>query len=54
METLLGNSTSRIDNGSYPTYEEWKRTLELTVNSNVLCSYPTYEEWKLTYSFSLP
>ena len=36
-------------NSSYPTYEEWKHTLQtcyfLFIDKS---SYPTYEEWKLT------
>ncbi len=32
--------------GSYPTYEEWKRELLTKIDENLIGSYPTYEEWK--------
>jgi len=33
--------------GSYRTYEEWKRWMKkIYVNSMSMCSYRTYEEWK--------
>jgi len=39
--------------GSYPTYEEWKPTIERTMREMFGCSYPTYEEWKLNSFISI-
>ena len=35
---------------SYPTYEEWKQSLESMISDKYVGSYPTYEEWKRVYS----
>jgi len=46
METIIYFLLSNIYRySSYPTYEEWKRTLPLDLE-DFERSYPTYEEWK--------
>jgi len=47
-----GNSVADIIislllNGSYRTYEEWKRDWVSQEDVDAFCSYRTYEEWKL-------
>jgi len=37
------------ENGSYRTYEEWKRRAPLEVLEVFESSYRTYEEWKHIY-----
>jgi len=32
----------------YPTYEEWKRSLDSSSRRSSHPFYPTYEEWKLS------
>ena len=39
--------------GSYPTYEEWKHENGNPVSGSSLSSYPTYEEWKQNINFFL-
>jgi len=37
----------KANDGSYPTYEEWKHHKEEIDSGLKKRSYPTYEEWKL-------
>jgi len=48
METTKYNKCNwAIDKQcSYPTYEEWKPSLDEEQRMKLFGSYPTYEEWK--------
>jgi len=46
METDEFDPEAYFEDGSYPTYEEWKPWGKLSYFNKDNCSYPTYEEWK--------
>jgi len=44
---LTSIAVKEVNLGSYPTYEEWKRSKTLLTELGYdFGSYPTYEEWK--------
>jgi len=46
METQFPFEYHATEQGSYRTYEEWKRPIAQSLNMSLERSYRTYEEWK--------